>query len=77
MANLASVFIGCCTRRRVFFGCCGEGRKWVFGGSFERAIPLTKLGFNTVLMKRLYEQPNTSLSHDMEWRKVNGYKLLY
>ena len=65
MANLASVFIGCCTRRRVFIGCCGE------------AIPLTKLGFNIVLMKRLYEKPNTSLYHDMERRKVNSYKLLY
>ena len=48
-----------------------------FGGSFVGAIPLTKLGFNIVLTKRLYEKPNTSLSHDMERRKVNGYKLLY
>ena len=77
MANLASVFIGCCTRRRVFIGCCEEGKKRVFGGSFVGAIPLTKLGFNIVLMKRLYEKPNTSLFHDMERKKVNGYTLLY
>ena len=51
--------------------------KWVFGGSFVGAIPLTKLGFNIILMKRLYEKPNMSLSHHMKRRKVNGYKLLY
>ena len=48
-----------------------------FGGSFGGAIPLTTWGFNIVLMKRLYEKPNTSLCHDMDRRKVNLYKLLY
>ena len=48
-----------------------------FWGQFCRSNTFTQIGFNIVLMKRLYEKPNTSLSHDMERRKVNGYKLLY
>ena len=47
------------------------------GGQFCRSNTFTQIGFNIVLMKRLYEKPNTSLCHDMERRKVNGYKLLY
>ena len=41
-----------------------------FGGSFVGAITLIKIGFNIVLMKRLYKKTNKSLSHDMERRKV-------
>ena len=76
---LASVFIGCCARRRVFIGCCGEGTKCFFlgGGQFCRSNILNQIGFNLILIKRVYEKPNTSLCHDMERRKVKGYKLLY
>ena len=74
---MATVFIGCCTRRRIFIGCCGEGRKCFLGQVWRRSNTFNHIGFNIVLMKRLYEKPNTSLCHDMKRRKVNGYKLLY
>ena len=48
-----------------------------FLGQFWKSNTFNHIGFNIVLMKRLYKKPNTSLCHDMERRNVNGYKLLY